>query len=221
MEEVYAREFRADGCAFTAASLADALSRAWEEVRSGSPSDRYAGIHGESAFWRGFVKRVRSFLDGGTVSEEAFRRLAAHFRDPASWTIYGDVLPALDALERRGLSLAVVSNWDSQLPALLEKLGLAARFQVLSVSAVEQTGKPEPEIFLRTCGRLSVSPGEALHVGDSLREDYAGARAAGLSALLLDRQDRHPEIPERIRSLSELPGRLTGPHLDILSRNFP
>jgi hypothetical protein len=35
-----------------------------------------------------------------------------------------------------------------------------------------------------------------------------GARAAGLSALLLDREDRHPEIPDRIRSLAELPARL-------------
>ncbi len=164
---------------------------------------------------------MRGFLDGGAVSEGAFRRLAAHFRDPASWAIYEDVVPALDALERRGLSLAVVSNWDSHLPALLQKLGLATRFQVLAVSAVEQTGKPEHEIFLRTCVRLSVSPDEALHVGDSLREDYEGARAAGLRALLLDRQDRHPGIPERIRSLSELPGRVAEPRFDILPRNFP
>ncbi|HSS44016.1 MAG TPA: HAD-IA family hydrolase [Thermoanaerobaculia bacterium] len=206
VEEVYAREFRADGCAFTAASLAEALSGAWEKVRSESASDRYAGVHGEPAFWRGFVKRVRGFLDGGTVSEEAFRRLAAHFRDPASWAIYADVRPTLDALARRGLSLAVVSNWDSQLPALLENLGLVTRFQVLAVSAIEQTGKPEPEIFLRTCVRLSVSPGEALHVGDSLREDYEAARAAGLSALLLDREDRHPGVADRIRTLTEIPG---------------
>ncbi len=159
-------------------------------------------------------------MDGGTVSEDAFRRLAAHFRDPASWAIYGDVLPTLDALERRGLPLAVVSNWDSHLPALLERLGLCARFQVLAVSAVEETGKPEPEIFLRACARLSISPREALHVGDSLREDYEGARAAGLCALLLDRQDRHPDIPERIRSLSELPGRVAEPRFDILPENL-
>jgi putative hydrolase of the HAD superfamily len=144
-------------------------------------------------------------LDGRTVSEEAFRRLAAHFRDPASWAIYGDVLPALDALDRRGLLMAVVSNWDSHLPALLRRLGLATRFRVLAVSAVEQTGKPEPEIFRRTCARLSVSPGETLHVGDSLREDYEGARAAGLWAMLLDRENRHPGLPDRIRTLTEIP----------------
>jgi FMN phosphatase YigB (HAD superfamily) len=45
-------------------------------------------------------------------------------------------------------------------------------------------------------------------VGDSVAEDFEGARGAGLSALLLDRQGRHPEIVDRIASLAELPGRV-------------
>ncbi len=152
---------------------------------------------------------MRRDLDGGAVSAEAFRRLGEHFRNPASWTLYDDVLETLDRLEERGLLLAVVSNWDSHLPNLLAGLGLASRFRVIAVSAIEETGKPEPEIFYRTCARLGVAAGEALHVGDSEREDYEGAKGAGLSALLLDREDRHPEIAERIRSLLELPERLT------------
>ena len=47
-----------------------------------------------------------------------------------------------------------------------------------------------------------------LHVGDSIRDDYEGARAAGLNALLLDRRDEHGHVSERIRSLSEIPARL-------------
>jgi hypothetical protein len=42
-------------------------------------------------------------------------------------------------------------------------------------------------------------------VGDSLRDDYDGARAAGLRALLLDRNGQHREIPDRIASLAEIP----------------
>ncbi|HEU5248802.1 MAG TPA: HAD-IA family hydrolase, partial [Thermoanaerobaculia bacterium] len=64
------------------------------------------------------------------------------------------------------------------------------------------------EIFHRACRRIGVEPAEALHVGDSVAEDFQGARRAGLSALLLDRLDRHPEIADRIVSLGELPGRL-------------
>ena len=79
------------------------------------------------------------------------------------------------------------------------------------MSAIEETGKPQPEIFLRTCRRLGVAPAEALHVGDSLREDYEGARAAGLRALLLDRAAAHEGLPDRIASLAEIPGRLDEP----------
>lgn len=172
--------------------------------------DRYGGARGEAAFWAAFLNRVRVLLDGGALSETAFERLARHFRSPSAWRVYGDVVPTLDDLARRGTRLAVVSNWDSYLPKLLDALDLSRFFPVVAVSALEGTSKPDPEIFHRACRRLDVAPAEALHVGDSVSEDLAGAREAGLAALLLDRADAHPEIADRIRSLAEVPPRVTG-----------
>ncbi len=180
-------------------------------MQSGAPDDRYGGVSGEEAFWRRFLGRVRSRLDGGEVSAEAFARLAEHFRSPGAWATYGDVQPTLEDLRARGFALAVISNWDSHLPRLLSALGLADFFRVVSVSAIEATGKPGAEIFHRTCTRLGVAPGEALHVGDSPGDDYEGARAAGLSALLIDREGRHPQAPDRIRGLGEIAARLELP----------
>jgi len=208
VEEVYAREFATDGVRANSEDFSRALTRAWEEVHSEGAADRYGGVRGEADFWREFLNRIRRQLDGGVVSKESFGRLAAHFREPSAWALYPDVLPALEALERAGLTLAVVSNWDSYLPTLLDRLGLASRFAAIAVSAIEETGKPDPEIFLRACARVSVRPAEVVHVGDSIREDYEGARGAGLSALLLDRSDRYADVVERIRSLDELPGRI-------------
>jgi len=204
VEEVYGRIFAEEGARFSSEELRDALTAIWIEVQREGPADRYGGVRGEPEFWRGFLGRVRRLLDGGSLSEDAFARLSHHFRDPSAWALYPDVLPTLEALRTRGLLLAVVSNWDSHLPHLLELCGLSPFFQIVSVSAVEQTGKPEPEIFRRTCERLGVSPAEALHVGDSLREDYEGARGAGLEAVLLDRKDQHRAVRDRIRSLEEL-----------------
>ncbi len=209
VEEVYAREFSAGGAGVSAEEMARALTRAWEEIHAEGARDRYGGVSGEPAFWRTFLNRVRGHLDGGVVSAEVFARLSSHFRDPGSWTVYADVPGTLAELEARGFLLAVVSNWDSHLPALLEDLGLSRSFRAVVVSAIEETGKPEPEIFRRTCARVGVSAAEALHVGDSLVEDYEGARAAGLSALLLDRPGRHGGRPDRIRSLAEIPPRLS------------
>lgn len=208
VEAVYARAFSEDGVSVDPAQMGRVLTRAWEQVHSEGAEDRYGGVRGEAEFWQTFLNRVRRELDGGSVSDECFRRLASHFRDPSAWTVFPDVVPTLDALEHRRLPRAVVSNWDSYLPTLLSGLGLAQRFSSIVVSAVEQTGKPDPEIFRRACERMEVRADEVLHVGDSLAEDYEGARAAGLSALLLDRLDRHPGVPDRIRSLEELPRRL-------------
>jgi putative hydrolase of the HAD superfamily len=208
VEAIYAREFAADGVRFAEEDLASALTRAWEEVHADRRTDRYGGVRGEPEFWQAFLNRMRSFLDGGIVSAAAFERLAIHFRTPASWAVYDDVFSTLEELSRRDFKLAVVSNWDSFLPKLLAALGLGRFFPVVAVSAIEETGKPDPEIFHRACRRLGVGPDEVLHVGDSVAEDFEGARGAGLSALLLDRQGRHPEIVDRIASLAELPGRV-------------
>jgi putative hydrolase of the HAD superfamily len=205
-EAVYAREFAEDGARFTEEGITQALTRAWEEVHASPDANRYGGVRGELDFWHAFLNRVRSFLDGRAVSAAAFERLARHFRSPEAWTVYDDVPATLEDLSRRALKLAVVSNWDSYLPSLLAGLGLDRHFPVIAVSALEETGKPDPEIFHRACRRLDVVPAEALHVGDSVAEDFEGARGAGLRALLLDRQDRHPEIGDRITSLAELTG---------------
>jgi len=208
VEAVYARIFADDGARFTAAELRDALTATWIEVQREKPGDRYGGVRGEPEFWRDFLGRVRRLLDGGPLSEDAFARLARHFREPGVWAVYPDVLPALDELAARGVPLAVVSNWDSHLPRLLAERGLSSYFRTVSVSAIEETGKPDAEIFRRTCARMGVSASDALHVGDSLRDDFEGARAAGLRALLLDRRGEHADVADRIASLSELSGRL-------------
>ena len=204
IEEVYAGAFERDGVAGARERILEALGRTWSEIRRAPAGDRYGGRTGEREFWERFVRRTRFHLDGGEVSTDCFAALVAHFTDPSAWTVYPDVVPALEELRGAGLRLAIVSNWDSTLVELLEAHALSRRFDAVLVSALEGTGKPASEIFHRACRALSVDPAEALHVGDSLEEDYEAARTAGLSALLLDRDGRHPEAPERIVSLDEV-----------------
>jgi putative hydrolase of the HAD superfamily len=98
-----------------------------------------------------------------------------------------DALPALDALAGASLRLGVVSNWDCGLGDVLAGLGVADRFGSIAVSAVVGAGKPDPAIFRHALRELGVAPAAALHCGDLPAYDCAGAAAAGVRAVLIDR----------------------------------
>lgn len=144
----------------------------------------------------------RALGPGGPGPGEATGMLLQSLR----FRLHDDALPALDALAERGTRVAVVSNWDCALPHHLERLGVADRFVVIAASAAVGAAKPDPAIFLHAVRAAGVQPGDAVHVGDRRAEDLDGARAAGLRALLLDREGRGGG-PEVIRSLAEVPGR--------------
>ena len=87
---------------------------------------------------------------------------------------------AVAQLERLGLRLAVVSNWDVALYEHLEELKLADYFETVVTSAEAGAPKPDPRIFELALERLSVRPDRALHIGDA-EADEEGARAAGMA----------------------------------------
>jgi putative hydrolase of the HAD superfamily len=136
-------------------------------------------------------------------SSRCFGQIYDRFTQAKAWKIHHDVIPAFEALSRRGFKLAVVSNWDLRLRPLLQNLRLDRFFDAIEVSAESGFHKPAPEIFRRMLVRLGLGAGEVLHVGDSLAEDLEGARSAGLRRVLL-RRDAKAQGPEEIGSLSEL-----------------
>jgi putative hydrolase of the HAD superfamily len=101
--------------------------------------------------------------------------------------VYPEVDPSLADFRARGLRLVVVSNWDVSLHALLRRLGLAAKLDGVITSAEVGHRKPSPVIFREALRVAGASAGEAIHVGDSLTEDVAGARAAGIEPVLMRR----------------------------------
>jgi putative hydrolase of the HAD superfamily len=100
---------------------------------------------------------------------------------------YPDAPPALEALRSRGLRLVCVSNWDISLTDVLERCGVLEPLEGVVTSAAAGARKPDPAIFGVALGVAGVAASEAVHVGDTEEEDVAGARAAGIPVLLLDR----------------------------------
>ena len=128
-------------------------------------------------------------------------------------TLYDDVIPTLDHLQNAGFKLAIVSNWDTPLDPLTERLGIANYFDAIVAShdARVRSEKPDPHIFNYALEAVGVSAEEAVHVGDTYEADIVGARNVGIRPILLDRDGTQADKwNETIQSLTELPELLKG-----------
>jgi len=159
----------------------------------------------DEEIWVRFTEDIVRGMGGGEGSEvngialEIVKRWehAVHFE------LYEDALPVLAVLRARGIRLGLVSNTSRDLGAFVRHFGLEVDAWIASGSYGKV--KPSPLIFAAALELVGVEAGDAVMVGDSVEDDVEGARAAGMRAVLVDRAGRHPDAPERIESLSELP----------------
>ncbi|MGH7581400.1 MAG: HAD family hydrolase [Gemmatimonadales bacterium] len=158
------------------AAASDAASRA-AEGEQGRDRDR-ARVYLEALFTGAGVPAARLGEVGACLQRlhgevHLWGRLAAGTRE------------ALDRLRAAGLRLGVVSNSDGRVEEALVAAGLRDCFDVVLDSALVGVEKPDPAIFRAALDALGVAPAEALYVGDLYDVDVAGARAAGMEAVLL------------------------------------
>jgi len=200
---IYADVCRAHGVEVPSDRCDHSFETAWARRSSTAPPGVDSFSHspgGEDGWWSGVVLEV---LEACGVPPEkappvdAFR---AAFASPPAWRVYDDVPRTLESLRARGYRLAILSNWDSRMPRLLQALDLARFFDVRLCSALAGMEKPHPTFFRMAAEGMGVPTSRTLHVGDLVREDYQGALAAGMSALWLDRRGNGPEPPDGVPS---------------------
>lgn len=126
------------------------------------------------------------------------------------WTAPCDGAPeTLLELKQRGYRLGVVSNAEGQVARDLDRAGFAGMFETVVDSHVVGVEKPDPAIFRIALERMGLSAEEVVFLGDLPSVDVAGARAAGVAPILLDRHDVYPDVDAvRLRSIRELPALL-------------
>lgn len=127
---------------------------------------------------------------GARLTEAHMGMLRSGVEVPAH---HGGVLDALGRTRRLGLC-SNFSHSETAL-AILDEARLRTRLDARALVVSDAVGwrKPRAEIFREVLERLDVDPGEALHVGDSLRADVGGAAAAGLRTAWVTRRVRDPE----------------------------
>jgi putative hydrolase of the HAD superfamily len=150
----------------------------------------------EYQWWRSLAQQTFSqtgdlinFLD----FEAFFKRLYTYFATAEPWFIYGDTWLALDSWKQQGITLGVLSNFDSRIYAVMKALRLEDYFTTITISTEIGAAKPDCLIFeaALTKHQIERSPAFAWHIGDSFGEDYLGATNVGITAFWLDR-DRQP-----------------------------
>jgi putative hydrolase of the HAD superfamily len=124
-----------------------------------------------------------------------FQPLFTYFETADPWILYPETRKVLDQLKMLEIELAIISNFDSRLYAVLEALELGHYFQSVTISTQVGAAKPEPEIFEAAIAKHQYQPSQAWHVGDSWSEDYEGSVAAGLQGIWLNRDGAKLSTP--------------------------
>ncbi|WP_431883283.1 HAD family hydrolase [Micromonospora gifhornensis] len=171
-----------------------------------------AYLRGECTFTEQRRRRAREFCATagfplGPKESETDAWVARYLEHcDKAFTLFPDVLPALDTLRHAEVRLAAMSNSDRAYQhRKLTALGIRDRLEALvCCDDVDGVAKPDPRIFHAVCDRLGLAPAETVYVGDRLDSDARAAIAAGLTGVWLDRTgDGQADVPT-ITTLDQL-----------------
>ena len=161
-----------------------------------------------SQAWREYFRIILSRAGVAPASaEEIIDILAETHARIGLWTVAIDgAVETVRSLRGAGYRAGVVSNAEGRVARDLDGAGYAGLFEVVVDSHLVGVEKPDPAIFRIALERMGIEPGDAIFVGDVPSVDVAGARAAGLAPVLLDRHDLYADVDApRLRTLAELP----------------
>ena len=168
---------------------------------------RHPELLHDDEIWVAFTERIVQGMGGrGRATRACARELESAWESSGNFDLYEDALPALAELRAHGLGIGLVSNGARDLDAFVRHHRLDVDAAVGSRS--HGFTKPHESIFRAALDRLGVAVEEAAMVGDSPEDDIEGARALGMRAILLDREGRFPDEPERLPDLYALPAAL-------------
>lgn len=177
---------------------ADVLNHAFFQSFRKAPPMTFPGVdvttipHREYEWWKAIA--IETFDQAGVIEQFSdfdrfFDELYALFATPRPWNIYPDTFSALRYWKNQGTTLGILSNFDSRIHQVLDGLGLADFFTSVTISTEVGAAKPDFKIFEIALKKHNCLPQAAWHVGDSYREDYEGAKSAGLRAIWLKRRE--------------------------------
>ena len=179
---------------------------AWQALERRTKREFDQGLM-EGRVDRGFWWTFHTYLLQQVNSEDETIRdtLVENTQNSANWD---QILPGTrDALERlrQQYSIAVISNADGKIDAVLRRCGIMDCFASITDSGKVGHEKPHPAIFEAALREMTADPAQSLYVGDVYSVDYVGATNAGMRAVLFDVAGAYRDLDfPRVDSLAGL-----------------
>jgi putative hydrolase of the HAD superfamily len=123
----------------------------------------------------------------------------------AKVSLYPDVLPLLNELKSREIKMGGVTNGvSSDLPYLIDDVGLGDYLEVRVSSDLAGRRKPSPRIFLHASKEIGLPPSDILFVGDEEELDYKPSESVGMTPVLISRKKPAPLVKNAISDLGDI-----------------
>ena len=150
------------------------------------------------------------------AAAEAIEELVSfNDREGAFDVVTPGAFEALQRLRQAACQLVVVSNSNGRVRRILRRTGIEPHVDLVIDSHEEGVEKPDPRIFEIALQRSRADRAATIHCGDIYHIDVAGARAAGLPAVLLDSAGLYKDADcPRVQSLPEFAERLLAGEFD-------
>jgi putative hydrolase of the HAD superfamily len=159
---------------------------------------------------------LRAYADAGVTVDEAVLDTLLRLEQEAWWRgahVDPDAVPLLDFLHDRGVRTGICSNAPYRARSLHEQIAflrLDTHLDAVTFSAEVGWRKPSTRMFDAARQALGTPAARTIMVGDREDTDIAGAHAAGMRAVLLNRHGERSAngADAEIAALRELPGAL-------------
>ncbi|HCR30973.1 MAG TPA: hypothetical protein DIV79_13250 [Opitutae bacterium] len=180
-------------------SFRNVFKSATKDLSIGDPEMR------EREFWRSVVTQIiEELAEIPNDLEDLFDALWLEFASGSRWKLNPDAPAIFDFLENRGISFALLTNWDRRVRQVVCDHRLDSKFSHLFISSEAGFEKPDRRFFDLAAAKMKLFPQELLHIGDHHKQDFLGARNSGWNALLLAVNHDSDPSANRIKSLYEI-----------------
>ena len=185
-------------------AIMQAFRMAWKETAPPLHPEGQSAEDDDRGWWLALVGDVFGRVLGRPLAENVlealFSELYLHYAQPQAWSVFEDVVPALEDLTRDH-RLLVLSNFDRRLHSILAGHGLLRFFAQVIISSEVGAAKPNARMFQAALIAAGCPPQEALHIGDDVKCDLGGAQNCGIQAFHVKRPDHGLDVlVQKVRS---------------------